>query len=266
MRLYIQIVLIGCLLNACAPKKTIQDYRIDHLSEQVLNPPDTLETILGKMLVSDLKDKSSAFLRYSRNQYFARKGYIFKDANLALFFNHQPWYQEATHQIPVLDSAAARHVPLLQTMENTHDSMEYMRTIHQHIFNGVPLYYIAWDPHDDSYWPDEFSGGGFFMLDTTMLWILDCKTIPPEYIQDKRKSFVGIMDEARYIQDSVIRFKNIDQGCRGGEFQEMEISLEGPIDDYQNVIVGLNRKGEIAVLFKEYVAIGEIHKLNDSTL
>lgn len=151
-------------------------------------------------------------------------------------------------------------------IETINDSANYMRIIHKFLFNGFPLFYIGWDPQYVNNEPDEFFEAGFAMLDSSLMWTLNSSTITPQYILSKRLHFIDVIDNSYYLREDQIEFANIDLGCKGGEAQEIIIHLNGPSDDYCNMILGFDAKGDFSVLFDESVSIGEYVKLNDSTL
>lgn len=268
MRAFIKIILITILISGCAGKSSNDKKQNDSISKQKATDKEiiNIETIIGTMTLDDLENKSSSFIRYSRNQYFAKKGYAFNDSNLATFFNNQDWYSRASNQSFKLDSADTRKVEQLKSIEDNYGTVEYMRIIYKFNYNGFPLYYIAWDPQTINNEPNEFFDAGFAILDTSMLWTMDCSTIPPEYLKFKSEKFIDLIDDSYYVRKGKIEFKNIDKGCKGGEYDEIIIHLEGPSDDYNDVILGFNNKGEFSVLFDEFITIDNIVKINDSTL
>ena len=67
-------------------------------------------------------------------------------------------------------------------MEDNYGTVEYSTIIHKFKFENYPLFYIGWDPQTINNEPDEFFDGGFALMDTSMLWTLDCSSIPPEYL------------------------------------------------------------------------------------
>lgn len=242
--------------------------KTEQISKQVVKDTSvtSIETITKPMMYGDLKEKSSAFLRYSRNQIFAKQGYVFNDSNLNIFFINQDWYSGEQNQQIKLDSTDLVKVDLLKSLENNIDSVEYSRIIHKFLYNGFPLYYIGWQPQIINNDLNEFFNAGFALLDSSLLWTMSCSTIPPEYVLFKSVKFIDMIDDQYYLRKDKIWFENIDKGCKGGEFDEIIINLKGPSDDYNDVILGFNEEGEFDVLFDEFVTINNISKINDTTL
>lgn len=269
MNLITKTLLILLFISSCANKSQNENdsstlLAQSDLTEEPLGRIDSIETIIGKIAQKDLEKKSSSFIRYSRNKYFAKEGYIFEDSDLSLFFKHQNYYDGTLNQSVNLDSAESKNVELLKSIENNYDSVEYSRIIHKFLFNGFPLYYIGWNPQIINNRPDEFFSAGFALLDTSMLWTLECNTIPPEYLIFKSKKFIDMIDDSHYLRRDNIEIKNIDKGCKKGDFDEIIIHLEGPSDDYNDVILGFDSQGEFSTLFDEFVTINKISKINDS--
>ena len=52
-----------------------------------------------KLTEDELKEKTLSFLTYSRNEIFARYGYIFKNEDLSYFFDHMDWYKKSSNEI-----------------------------------------------------------------------------------------------------------------------------------------------------------------------
>lgn len=235
-------------------------------AERAIKPGDSIKTIIGYISKENLKNKSSSFLRYSRNHFFARKGYEFKDSDLKLFFDNQGYYNRTLSQSINLDSTESGSIELLKELEDNYDKVEYCRVIHKFLFNEQPLYYIGWDPQLINNKPKEFFNAGFALLDSSMLWTLKCSTIPPEYLISKSTKFIKMMDDSRSLLEENIEIKNIDEGLKKGKYDEIIIHLSGPSDDYNDVIVGFDSKGEFSILFDEFVTINNISKLNDTII
>ncbi len=260
--LFLMIILIACNGNdqneknsGLNTKRKITEIKID-----------SIETITGKILRADLQKKSSSFLRFSRNQYFAKKGYAFKDSNLAVFFNNQDWYKSSSIKNIKLNPADTKKVELLRELENEYGSAEYSQIIYRFLFNGHPLYYIGRNPQSSKDRPVQFEYAGFALLDTSMMWTMHIKTIPPEYLIFKSQKYIDMIDAGEYLRQDKIEFRNIDKGCWGGKLDEIILHMEGPSDDYNDVILGFNAQGEFSVLFDESVTIKNFIILNDSTL
>ena len=269
--LTIPILLLSC--NSNTDKRNSHSTIDPELQEYDESPeqreksePLTVETINGSMIFDDLKEKSSSFIRYSRNQYFAKKGYKFADENLQLFFEHQDWYEQANSNRITLENGQTTLVDSMKSIEDNYGSVEYMKIIHKFLYEEHPLFYIGWDPQTINDEPNEFFEGGFALLEPTMVWTLECESIPPEYLITNSLKFIELIDDSRYLRKSQIEFHNLDSGCIGGEKNEIIIHLEGPSDDYNDIVLGFDKKGFFNVLFDEFVTIDKINKLTESTL
>ncbi len=225
----------------------------------------SVETLTGRTAIKDLEYFSSSFIRYSRNQYFAKKGYQFQDTNLVLFFKNQKWYKENKSFNSFSDKKMIRIIDTLKYIEENYGKVEYRKILYKYNFNGYPLFYIGWDPQVLNERPNDFFTAAFVLLDTTMLWAFDCTTIPPEFLVENSIGYIEMVDVGQ-LKENQIKIKNIDKGYIGGEGDEMLIHLYGYSDDDEDVILGFNNKGEFVKLLNRSITIDRLSYLNDSTM
>jgi hypothetical protein len=107
-------LLLSCAAAAMAQQKSIyeSDRFLDRYGERILPPPlDLSQNLAGKSLED---------LRYLRNELYARKGYLFRDAAIRSYFQGKEWYQpiwwEKSYSV-VLDSAESRFAGRIQEAE-----------------------------------------------------------------------------------------------------------------------------------------------------
>ena len=74
-------------------------------------------TILGIVNDNNLKNYSYNFCRYSRNEIFARMGYVFKSKDLDLYFSAQPWYKKRTSPHIFLTDKQKQFIELFKAIE-----------------------------------------------------------------------------------------------------------------------------------------------------
>ena len=65
----------------------------------------------------DLKGKTLQFLTYARNEIFARKGYIFKNEDLDLYFSNMNWYNKKSKDVS-LSEIEKSNVNLIKKIED----------------------------------------------------------------------------------------------------------------------------------------------------
>jgi hypothetical protein len=191
---------------------------------------------------------------------------VFKDTNLSLFFNNQSWYTPNSNSQIELTKKEIEIVDSLDKIEESYGEVEYSKILYKFNFNKLPLFYIGKEPQAINGEPDEFFYAGFALLDSSMKWTMNCETIPPEYIINNCISYIELIDYSDYLRLHQIEFINIDQNCIGGGYDEIIIHLEGPSDDYNDVVLGINEKGEFDVLINASATLNRIEYLNDSTL
>lgn len=234
-------------------EKTIQESSIE------------FESIIGILSFDDVSNKTSEFIRYSRNQYFAEKGYVFQDSNLNIFFENQGWYKPIKNNQMEFDTSTKSIIDSLKKIEENIDSIEYQKILFKYTFNNYPLYYIAWKPDIINGRPDRYDYGAFVLMDTNMNWTLSIPSIPVEYLVENCLKKISCTD-VEALRNEQIYFKNIDKNCKNGELDEIIINKEGPSNDYQDVIYGFNSKLEFDILFDKSGKIDFIEPINDSIL
>jgi len=266
---HLSIIFI-CLI-ACSSEQKKESLNKKTVSADNLKPsqpkPKVFSSITGVTEFNQLKNKSSSFIRYSRNQFFAKKGYDFSDPDLELFFSEQTWYNKRNSNDSIFLSKTEQFiVDSLKSYEQQYGIAEYQKILHRFKFNGHPLFYITWNPQLINNRPNHFFKGGFVLLDTSKLWTLQCKTIPPEYLKENSIGFIELIDDSGLISENQIEMKNIDQGMIGDKGEELIIHLEGASDDYHDVLLGFNKEGKFDILFNEFTTLGSVNILNDSTI
>ena len=84
----------------------------------------------------EITDRTPNFLRYARNEIFARHGYTFSDPDLQLYFQNQKWYKENGKQISLSD-IEQQNVELLLAEEKVANSMWLQKTYIREFNHGV---------------------------------------------------------------------------------------------------------------------------------
>jgi len=175
-----------------------------------------------------LNRKSKEFLRYSRNEIFARHGYRFKDNSLNTFFSNMPWYKPTeSNSLIEINQLEKNNVSLLKKIEN--ESIEDSNKILYHyIFNDKLLIYFAYDflPQDEQdldmlwYYPSpKWESGEFILLDSNLDWLELCQNIPIEFLTKNAYSRFEQSDIAMQKADIII--KDIDEGCKNSNGNEL---------------------------------------------
>jgi len=123
-------------------------------------------TISGTINENNLKNYSYNFCRYSRNEIFARMGYIFKSKDLDLYFSAQPWYEKKINASISLTDNQKYFIELFQATEKQKTAKQNKSML----VDGYPVFLVDKTAY---LLPKEFS------------WALQITTLPKEYIAAK---------------------------------------------------------------------------------
>ncbi|MBD3374776.1 YARHG domain-containing protein [candidate division KSB1 bacterium] len=191
-----------------------------------------------------LAEKSSAFIRYARNEIFARKGYVFQDPDLELYFSNMQWYQPGIKKTIELSEIEQANLNLLKRSESI--SKQSYKIIFSHKYNDRALYYIAFNklPQDNSY-----HDGDFLLLDKDNVWTLECPTIPPEFLFDHEKSRINLTDSFYPLKEKQISIQDFDKDYEYNVGDEIRVRLYGPSDDSEIVYLGMDKDENLSVYF-----------------
>lgn len=197
-----------------------------------------------------LADKSTSFLRYARNEIFARKGYVFQDTELELYFSNMQWYQPGKKNTIELSEIEQVNVNLLKRSEST--LMQPYKTIFSHKFNDRALYYIATDKREHDYTRPQdlrYHDGDFLLLDKDKVWTLECPTIPWEFLFDHAKSRINIADASYALEENQISIEDFDKNYTNNLGNDIKVTLYGPSDDPEILYLGMDKDNSLSVYF-----------------
>ena len=209
---------------------------------------------------NDLENVTPEFLRYARNYFFAKHGYIFKDSCLNVFYKNQSWYKPNTSEI-ILSEDEKMWVDRIMQMEENYSRTPPLRVVSSYYYNQRPLFYIVsalfynkWEKKD------EYHDGFFYLLKHSDVWILSCQGIPPELIQEMSSEKIRCSDDPDPLRKEDIQVGNFDQGCLNSQDQEIIVRLYGPSNDDGHNIIGFDAKENFSILIKDvFIQSKEIH-------
>ena len=168
-----------------------------------------------KLTEDELQEKTLSFLTYSRNEIFARHGYIFKNGDLSYFFNHMDWYKKSSNDFN-LNNEEIYNVNLIKKIEEDRkiNSPKFPKGIvTKYNFNNKPLFYIGEMGHNEDYYKvGYYENGKFILLGSDYYWTLSCKSIPVEYLElNNIGTIPKIADQCVTIEDQTrIKIYDID--------------------------------------------------------
>lgn len=212
-----------------------------------------------KLTESELQERTLSFLIYSRNEIFARHGYIFKDKELNNFFNHMDWYKKSSNEIKLNDEEIY-NVKLIRKIEEDRktNSPKFPKGIvAKYKFNGKPLFYIGEMSYNENYYIDDYyNNGKIIILDSNHYWTLSCNSIPVEYLEVNNIGIIPkIADQCVTIEDSTrIRIYDIDEKENNLSNAKNELVIqempESPSGNGTVNIAGDDINGNFKLLFK----------------
>jgi len=211
--------------------------------------------------------KSQEFLRYARNEIFARHGYVFSDLCLDNYFKHQDWYKAIDKNVSVSEIEKT-NIELIKKYE---ENFEYTdsKIIWKVNLNGFPVYYLGqdWDKlnfHWQTKKNYKFWTGFFHCLSRENLWTLDCESIPPEAIKKLSEVSFEIADEEELHLEQ-IKVIDFNKDCQNKIEKEIQVNIYGPSDDPEIYVLGL-RNDKFQILFHEYGSLNGYRCKSDSEL
>lgn len=188
-----------------------------------------------------LAHKSREFLRYARNEIFARHGHVFSDPELALYFEHQEWYERRSSEF-VLSDIEKDNVAILSKAE---ENYEYADTgvVKRLNVNGRPVFYVGYDWNTElidplTQRPFKFHKGYFRMLDADDAWILDCPSFPPEALKDLAVQSMKVTEQDNALVADQITLVNYDKDCEPTPQDEILITMETDEGDPKIALFG----------------------------
>lgn len=196
----------------------------------------------------ELAGKSNSFIRYARNEIFARKGYRFDDSDLSLFFQHQDWYHPSGSNEINLTSVEKENVDLLVNVEEALGD-DIAEIIYSSKLDSSTIFYIG-NNFDYLHSSGRWRSGELVYLDKEYSWTSDCKSIPPEYLFEVADTSIRIRDHTYALRKKQISIIDIDEGYANNLGKEVLVSLAGPSDDPERVFFGLNNDREFVELFR----------------
>lgn len=214
-----------------------------------------------KLELSELQTKTLDFLIYSRNEIFARNGYIFDDADFDYFFRNMTWYEKKSKNVE-LNETEKFNVNLIQKIElqkKEKTQKQPNEILFRFCFNNMPLYYLRQNGRN----------GNFVLLDSIYIWTLALKNIPFEFI-DKNKLYKTENIEENYapITDrSKIKIIDIENKRHDNDSYEEEIIVKnysgGEGDDPLFCILGFDKKGVFRKIFSGHGNLQKIEGYNN---
>ena len=227
---------------------------IPHSDSKLINP-------------SELKGRSDYFLKYARNEIFARHGYIFTDKNLALYFNHQNWYKPEKKEIE-LSIVEKQNLEILHLLESNFKSSASKIVTHLSL-NGYPIYYIVQDTDTLNFnWQTKQNyqcwDGYFYALKKSSLWTLKCESIPPEFIIKTADTSIRIRD-AQELQNEQIKIINFSKACDVITEDEIQVDIYGPSNDPELYVLGF-RNNKFQIIFHQGGSLKEYKCINSKNL
>lgn len=210
-----------------------------------------------------LKGKSKSFLRYARNEIFARHGYPFSDLDLQTYFLNQSWYTPKSRKVD-LNGIERYNINLLLDLEQnlTYDDLE---VVFQSNLNGQMVYYIAKDPSlssEQKNMVEYYDTGFFYTLNSNLLWVGSCTSIPSEFIIDHAKSTLELFDVRALWIDQI---EQVELSCFPANNHVLLVRLYGPSDDPEIYILG-HKNGEIQELIHLYGSLNALDCISANQL
>lgn len=179
---------------------------IDLFSNYYLLPTSNEEILTEEKL----KDKTLHFLTYARNEIFARKGYIFDTKDLDLYFSNMSWYNKKSKNVS-LSEVEKLNVNLLKKIEDEKKHtfpLSPAGVMFQYSLNDKPLFYIGLVV--ESFTKKYYRKGKLLLLDNDNNWVINCKSIPYEYLQDNCISEVNDINDSVFAISDSTRIKVFD--------------------------------------------------------
>jgi hypothetical protein len=196
--------------------------------------------------------KSKEFLRYARNEIFARHGYVFSDSCLSNYFKHQDWYEAVGKNVSISE-IEQKNLELIKKYEANFEYAD-SKIIMKVNLNGFPIYYLGqdWD-NLNFHWQTKknykFWTGFFHCLSKENLWALHCESIPPEAIKKLSEVSFEIADEGE-LHPEQIKVIDFNKNCQDKIEKEIQVNIYGPSNDPELYVLGL-RNNKFQILFHE---------------
>ena len=220
---------------------------------------------------AELEGKSIEFLRYARNEIFARHRYKFADDDLLQFFKQRSWYRD---HLPLdkikLSDIERTNVELLKQLEEEKRDFKIITSYKKEFNNGV-VFYIYTEknmvhPRKPDYTYTLNTDYHLLYFTGDYLWILDCESIPPEFIIENAQKSFNISDDGSALQERNFRIVDFDEGLENNRWKELRIGMSGPSDDPSVHIFGFNNEDEFVKLFEVGSGRVETAKVSDNIM
>jgi len=216
---------------------------------------------------TSLVGKSKSFLKYARNEIYARHGYEFINRDLRLYFSKQSWYKSSQGEMH-LNEIELYNIRVLRQLEKHHTYTDAKITFNTQLNDNL-IYYISqnWDRDNMDLItkkPYRFNTGYFYSLYDEYKWVLECQTIPPEYIIEQANKSIEIYDWSALLKEQ-IEVVELNKPCNHFIKRMIFVYLEGPSDDPELYILGF-KEGEFKILVHQYGALNQLLCLSDELL
>lgn len=224
--------------------------------------PDSTSAALEK---ADLEGRTSQFLRYARNEIYARHGHPFNKNDLRVYFQNQPWYKPGSRP-SALSPTEQANVDLIRSLEDARQGPDLMKVVWRSELGGWAAFYVAeglWKNASGGYdWPYDYINGHFALLPKEMDWALPLKTVPPEWVVANAAhtgEIVSGMGEA--LRPDHIRLLNLDEGCTADRGTEIFVESENDSDYVDVAFLGFDPEGEFRILLETSGYLSEVRTL-----
>jgi len=224
------------------------------------------ESGIHKLDSTVLADYSKNFLRYARNEIFARHGYIFKDQNLKIYFEHQDWYESKGNTIS-LNPTEKANIELILSIENKADSLKHIITFKEKFNGGIILCVASGNLINfRNSTKKRYSYNGQLCYIEGHDWILQCSTLPLEYLVREARSIVNFYDSGSLPHARRFRIENIDADSKFDSGDELRAIKIGPSDDPEIIYYGIDDNKNLVELIHIRSDAIDISKLTDEKL
>ncbi|MCD4730987.1 MAG: YARHG domain-containing protein [Bacteroidales bacterium] len=214
-------------------------------------PSDSVKIFSKYYTENDLENKTPEFLRFARNYFFAKHGYMFKDNCLNTFFNNQSWYKPIGSDVLLSDNEKM-WVDRIKYLEKNLSKTPPLKVVCSFDFNQQPLFYLVSEFRYNQ-WEQkgEYRNGNFHLLKHTDIWILSCQEIPPELIQEMASETLRCSDDPYPLRKEDIQIVNFDKGCLNNQEQEILVRLYGPSNDDGHYVIGFDAEKNFSILIED---------------
>jgi len=234
--------------------------------------PDSNKRILSE---DELKNKSTDFIIYAKNEIIARKGRIFDDPELEVYFRNMTWYSRNHNKIELSKIEKSNFYLPAQIENSRGKKTEWPYNLpYRYFFNGKPLFYFGINNIDNE-GSDKilYDVGELLLLNKESNWTLSCKSIPYEYVkQNCISSLTDIKDACNAIWDStrinIIDIDNLEHKLQKRTISEIIIQAN-PESGNSNgwiYVIEENENEKLEFIFQAKGNLANVTSINDSIL